>query len=158
MAPGSRSGADAVGRAVVPTGGLVPGQHELVLRDADGATLSRAPLHVVAPGAPTTLATDKPVYAVGDAIVVSWGVGPGYRWDWVAVFDAMTDDLRDAHLIWRHTDARIEGSVRLDADAAIVDQSSLGGTWPLPPGDYVAAYLLDDGPVAVARAPFRIEA
>ena len=32
-----------------------------------------------------------------------------------------------------------------------------GGRWPLPPGDYVAAYLLDDGQCAVARAPFRVE-
>ena len=32
----------------------------------------------------------------------------------------------------------------------------VGGRWPLPPGEYVAAYLLDDGPVAVARIPFRI--
>ena len=50
----------------------------------------------------------------------------------------------------------VDGSVRLDAEAAIVDQSSVGGRWPLPPGDYVAAYLLDDGPVVVARVPFRI--
>ncbi len=62
----------------------------------------------------------------------------------------------DAHLIWRHTGAWIHGTLRLDAEAAVVDQSSIGGQWPLLAGDYVAAYLLDDGPVAVAQAPFTI--
>ena len=46
--------------------------------------------------------------------------------------------------------------MRLDPDAALVDQSSIGGSWPLPPGEYVAAYLLDDASVAAARVPFSI--
>ena len=94
------------------------------------------------------LRTSRPSYRVGEPIDVSWSGGPGYRWDWIAVFSAPTATLRDAHLLWRHTGTRSEGALRLDGEAAIVDQSSVGGVWPLPPGEYVAAYLLDDAPVA----------
>jgi endonuclease/exonuclease/phosphatase family metal-dependent hydrolase len=103
-----------------------------------------------------TLRVDRAAYAVGDPIDVTWRGGPGFRWDWIAVFAASVEDVPDAHLVWRHTGARVDGTVRIDADAAIVDQSSVGGRWPLPPGEYVAAYLLDDGPAVVARVPFRI--
>ncbi len=108
------------------------------------------------PGAAVLLRTDRPTYRVGEAIEVSWAGGAGYRWDWIAVFRAPAEDLRDAHLIWRHTDARIDGTLRLDAGAAVVDQSSSGGRWPLPPGEYEAAYLLDDSTERVARAPFKV--
>ena len=101
--------------------------------------------------------TSKPAYAVGEPIEVAWTGGPGYRWDWIAVFRAPADDLRDAHLLWRHTGTREAGTLRLDGDAAVVDQSSIGGVWPLPPNDYVVAYLLDDAPVAVARTAFSVE-
>lgn len=109
-----------------------------------------------APGA--RLSTSRRSFGVGEPIQVSWNGGPGYRWDWIAVFHANADDLRDAHLIWAHTDAREAGTLNLDGGAAIVDQSPIGGRWPLPPGDYEAAYLLDDSPIAVARVGFRIAA
>ena len=108
----------------------------------------------VTPGRASTHA--RPVFAVGEPIEVAWSGGPGYRWDWIAVFRAPADDLRDAHLLWRHTGTLPSGTVTLDGDAAVVDQSSIGGVWPLPPGEYVVAYLLDDAPVAVARAAFSI--
>ena len=102
------------------------------------------------------LRTSRASYTVGEPIEVSWSGGPGYRWDWIAIFEAPTGDLRDTHLLWRHTGTRASGSVRLDGDAAVVDQSSIGGVWPLPPGGYVVAYLLDDAPVAVARVEISI--
>jgi endonuclease/exonuclease/phosphatase family metal-dependent hydrolase len=109
-----------------------------------------------APRAPVALTTTKPVYVVGESIDVRWHGGPGYRWDWIAVFPTGTEDLRDRHLIWRHTDARLDGIVHLDADAAVVDQSPAGGRWPLPPGDYEAHYLLDDSSRTLGRASFRV--
>ena len=108
------------------------------------------------PGVTVLLKTGRPTYRVGEPIDVTWSGGPGFRWDWIAVFRSPADDLADAHLIWRHTDARIDGSLRLDADAAVVDQSSVGGRWPLPPGEYEAAYLLDDSAERLARAQFRV--
>lgn len=100
--------------------------------------------------------TSRSTYGVGEAIDVSWSGGPGYRWDWIAIFSAPADDLCDSHLIWLHTDAREAGTLRLDAGAALVDQSSVGGRWPLPPGDYEAVYLLDDSAVPVAREAFSV--
>jgi len=38
----------------------------------------------------------------------------------------------------------------------VVDQSSIGGRWPLPPGDYEAAYLLDDSAERLGRVAFTI--
>ena len=108
------------------------------------------------PADPVRLATARPVFGVGEPIEVHWTGGPGFRWDWIAVFPAAATDLRGAHLIWEHTDARINGTIRLDAASAVVDQSSVGGRWPLPPGDYFAAYLLDDSPRELGRVAFRI--
>ena len=100
--------------------------------------------------------TSRASYGVGEPIEVSWANGPGYRWDWIAVFRVGASDLADAHLLWRHTWTRAAGTLTLDGDAAIVDQSSIGGMWPLPPGDYAAANLLDDAPIAAARTRFRV--
>ena len=105
-----------------------------MLRDAAGTILAEARFHVHAVGAPVDLQTDRSDYAVGEPIGVAWTLGPGYRWDWIAVFRAPADDLRETHLIWRHTGARTHGTLRLDGDAAIVDQSTVGGVWPLAAG------------------------
>ena len=107
------------------------------------------------PGARVQLQTSRPSYRVGEPIEVAWTAGPGNRWDWVAVFRA-GDEGSDRHLIWVHTGTRISGSLRLDASSAVVDQSPIGGRWPLPPGDYEVAYLLDDSSERVAQAGFTI--
>ena len=139
-------------RAVVATVRVVPGPMPAVAGPAW-------------PGSPdgfgshpdVVLRAARPVFAVGEPIELSWSGGPGYRWDWIAIFRAPASTLRDAHLLWRHTGTQADGTLSLDGAAAVVDQSSAGGIWPLPPGEYVAAYLLDDAPVAVARTTFRIE-
>ena len=46
----------------------------------------------------------------GGEVTVTWTGGPGYRWDWIAVFAASVEDVRDAHLVWRHTGARVDGT------------------------------------------------
>ena len=38
------------------------------------------------PSADVRLETTKPAYRVGEPIDVRWAGGPGYRWDWIAVF------------------------------------------------------------------------
>jgi hypothetical protein len=139
-------------RAVVATFEVRPAPQSL----APGSAVPRLDVALEAPQVVTRFETSKPVYRVGEPIEISWDGGPGYRWDWIAVFRAPADDLRDAHLIWAHTDARVTGSLRLDGSSAVVDQSMSGGRWPLPPGDYVVAYLLDDGPTSLARARFAI--
>ena len=107
-------------------------------------------------GSPVKLQSSQHTYRVGEPIEVTWANGPANRWDWIAVFAAPAEELRDRDVIWLHTGARVDGSLRLDGAAAIVDQSPAGGHWPLPPGDYEVAYLLDDAHERVARAAFTI--
>ncbi len=139
-------------RAVLATVTIVPA---VMTVDGEAETTVRA-IRAVEPTSTVALAVARQTVRVGEPIDVRWSGGPALRWDWIAVFHADVSDLVDAHLIWRHTDRRADGSIRLDADAALVDQSSIGGTWPLPPGDYRVAYLLDDGPEAVAWADVRV--
>jgi len=108
------------------------------------------------PGSPVQLETSRLSYRIGEPIEVRWSNGPGNRWDWIAVHRAPADELRNTDLIWLHTGARVHGTLRLDGAAAIVDQSPMGGRWPLPPGAYEVAYLLDDSHERVARATFSI--
>ena len=116
--------------------------------------LSADPLPAAATQIALTL--PRPVVRVGEPVEVAWSGGLAYRWDWIAIFATpLTGHGRDP-LIWRHTGARRAGSLVLDADAALVDQSRAGGRWPLPPGEYVVAYLFDDAPRILATAPFTI--
>jgi endonuclease/exonuclease/phosphatase family metal-dependent hydrolase len=131
---------------VVPAVMTVSGEDETTIRAAEA----------VEPSGDVVLEVASATVRVGEPIEVHWSGGPALRWDWIAAFHAGTTDLVDAHLLWRHTGRRPAGSVTLDAEAAIVDQSSIGGAWPLPPGDYRVAYLLDDGPVAIAWADVRV--
>lgn len=141
-------------RAVVSTFRVRPAP----MPDLVGASVASIGSTPRDPGAHIRLETTKAVYRVGEPIEVAWTGGPGYRWDWIAVFRAPADDLRDAHLIWEHTAARVDGTVRLAGASAVADQSTVGGRWPLPPGDYEAAYLLDDSTVRLARVGFAIVA
>ncbi len=107
-------------------------------------------------GSPVRLRTSHVSYRVGEPINVAWANGPGNRWDWIAVYHAPAEELRDKDLVWLHTGARIHGRLQLDGAAAVVDQSPVGGRWPLQPGAYEVAYLLDDSHERVARAAFSI--
>ncbi len=109
------------------------------------------------PGTRVELRTARPIYRVGEPIEVSWAGGPANRWDWIGVFQA-GDRAPNRHLVWIHTGARTAGTNQLAAAAAVVDQSPLGGHWPLPPGSYEAAYLLDDSDERVASIGFSIVA
>jgi len=139
-------------RAVVATFQAVPAP----LPGRVGATAARRSADVEHPRGPVRVDISRAAYRVGEPIEVAWAGGPGYRWDWIAVFHAPAEELLDAYLIWEHTDARVDGTVRLDGDSAVVDQSSIGGRWPLPPGDYEAAYLLDDSAERLGRVAFTI--
>ena len=109
------------------------------------------------PATRVQLQSARSTYRVGEPIEVTWVGGPANRWDWLGVFQA-GDPAPNRHLVWVHTGARSAGTTRLDAAAAVVDQSPLGGRWPLLPGSYEAAYLLDDSDERVASIGFRIVA
>ncbi|MGH2511625.1 MAG: endonuclease/exonuclease/phosphatase family protein [Candidatus Limnocylindrales bacterium] len=90
------------------------------------------------------LRSARQTYRVGEPIELDWAQAPANRWDWIGLFPAPARLFQDGHLVWAHTRAQASGSVRLDASSAIVDQSPTGGAWPIPAGEYEAAYLLDD--------------
>lgn len=139
-------------RAVVATFRTSPAP----MPDTPDMTVSRTRVALRRPRGPVRISTSKPSYRVGEPIEVAWSGGPAYRWDWIAVFPAPTEQVRDGHLLWEHTGARRSGATRLDAGSAEVDQSSAGGRWPLPAGGYEAAYLLDDSPRILGRTAFTI--
>jgi endonuclease/exonuclease/phosphatase family metal-dependent hydrolase len=158
-----------IGRADVAIGVVPwPSDHRAVVATFDvtpapmphdpGEAVPSLSVALRAPEGPTRFESTKSVYRLGEPIDVRWWGGPGYRWDWIAVFETPAEDLRETHRIWMHTGARIDGTVRLDDASAVVDQSPVGGRWPLPPGPYEVAYLLDDAPRALARVPFTIVA
>ncbi|MFT4037658.1 MAG: endonuclease/exonuclease/phosphatase family protein [Thermomicrobiales bacterium] len=127
------------------TGLLEPGAYEAVLLGADGAVIARAPFTLVAPGAQPTL-TVAPEVASGDPITATWTGAPGMKFDWVAIYTAGDPDLGN-YWAYLYTGAQIAGSVTFDAEA-------LGDA--LPPGDYEARLLRDDGYVVLATAPFTV--
>ena len=135
------------GVAEVPTVGLEPGDYEISL--VNGATtVSTAAFSLAAVGATPTLTLDAASYRAGDPMTVSWRDAPGARWDWIGVYPRGGDPLVDAYVYYVYTDQSVAGQV-------VIDESG-EGDWPLPPGDYDAHYLLDDGYVSLASAPFTV--
>lgn len=140
--------APAGGPWEVDPAGLKAGDHEVWLVTADGSVESIAEFSVVAAGTPVTLATDAATYASGDPVTVVWRDAPGARWDWIGIYPRGGDPLVDSYLYYVYTDQSVAGSV-------VIDESG-EGDWPIPPGDYDAHYLLDDGYVSLASTPFTV--
>jgi endonuclease/exonuclease/phosphatase family metal-dependent hydrolase len=145
---GLASEANATGEWTADSGGLAPGDYVARLVDAGGAVVASAPFTVAAPGATPTLSLDAATYKAGDPITASWRNAPGLRWDWIGFYARGGDPLVDSYLYFAYTGQTINGSV-------VIDESG-EGDWPLPPGEYDAQYLLDDGYVSLAVAPFTV--
>ena len=148
------------GTATFPTTDLQPGAYEVVLTEgADLATeLARTRVWLKAVGAKPELSTDKPSYAKGEPIVVSWDNAPANRWDWIGVYKASAaDPLVDYYLIWQYTGGAASGTVSgPPAGTLALDDTAWGEPWPLPPGKYKVYYLLADGYESVAAASFTV--
>jgi imidazolonepropionase-like amidohydrolase len=112
--------------------------------------VARSGFRARAPGEATQVATDRAVYAPGEAIGVSWSAGPGQRWDWIGVFPAAAPPTTDDILLWRHTGTSIDGRLALDGSAPEDEK------WPLAPGEYQVLYLLHDAIAPVASARFAV--
>ena len=135
------------GAVVFGSGTLAPGGYEAVLLGAEGAALARIPFQVRAPGAAPTVTPDKPVYAAGEPIAIRWDNAPGNKWDWIGVYAADDPDLYN-YLGFLYTEAALAGTVTFT-------EADFGEA--LPPGDYVARLMRDDGYVVLAEAAFRVE-
>ena len=92
------------------------------------------------------LSTDKPTYAVGEPIEVTWDDGPANRWDWIGVYEAdAADPEQDDYLLWGYTGGHDAGALPPTVFGAMtMGPDSQGRPWPLPPGDYRIHYLLAD--------------
>lgn len=157
VAAGGDAAADAImslpprealqdGVVVFGSGTLAPGGYEAVLLGADDGELARIPFQVRVPGAAPTVTPDKPVYTAGAPIAIRWENAPGNKWDWIGVYAAGDPDLYN-YLGFLYTDAALAGTVTFD-------ETAFGAA--LPPGDYVARLMRDDGYVMLAQAPFTV--
>lgn len=140
------------------TAGWDAGAYDAVLTDADGAEIARVPFYLRDPDAALELSTDRPTYAPGEPIEVSWANAPANRWDWLAVFEAAAADPDDdPYLIWAYTGGHAAGTVPPTTEgSATLGPESQGRPWPLPDGDYVVQYLLADQYESAASTPFRV--
>lgn len=152
---------DATGTGVltVDTSALQPGTYEAILLGADGGVLAKVPFWLRAKDARVELTTDKPTYASGDPIVVTWADAPANRWDWIGVYKASAADPNvDWYLVWQYTGGAQSGTVHgMPAGTLTLQKDTIEGSpWPLPPGKYVAYYLLADAYESVAKAEFTV--
>ncbi len=145
-----------------PTGALLPGAYLARLVDPSGDVISQSRFWLYKPGAPTTVATNKSRYTVGEPIRVSWKKAPGMKWDWLGVYKAgeSADNPNNStcsagycgnghYLVYTYTHASIEGSTTISAATALVGWK----TWPLGTGTYEIRLLLDDGYRSVTSSP-----
>ena len=139
--------AEIDGTLELPTAAIVPGDY-LVRLLAGGRVVSEAPVSVASVGAKTTLTVEPTSVKTAAPFVASWRDGPGSRWDWIGIYERDGDPLVDDYLFYVYTGQVVQGRVTIDANGE--------GDWPLPPGEYDAHYLLDDGYTSLAVAPFTV--
>ena len=126
---------------------LTPGEYHVRLVAGENV-LATTQFSVFEAGVPTTIGVDQNSFTAGEPIMVFWYGGPGARWDWIGVFPRGADPLDGDYRFYVYTDQAMNGSVVLDENGE--------GEWPIPPGDYDVHYLVDDGYVSLASAPFTV--
>ena len=117
---------------------------ELVAGDAVVASTS---ISILPPGTLPTIEVDQS-YASGEPITVTWRDAPGARWDWIGVFPHGADPADGDYRFYVYTGQAVKGSLVLNETG--------NGEWPIPPGEYDVHYLVDDGYVSLASAPFTV--
>ena len=143
----------------IDTSDFAAGAYDAVLLDGDGAELARVGFVVRDPRAEIEVSTDKPSYASGEPIVVSWENGPANRWDWLGVYRADAADPKiDNYLIWNYTGLHASGTDPPVVDGSVTfDDSTMGiPWWPLEPGRYVVHYLVTDRYRSIGSAAFEV--
>ncbi len=126
---------------------LQPGGYRVRLMRADGAEeLASTQFTVPDPKAgPQVIAPANPVQA-GEPIVISWRNSPGNRQDWIGLYKADTTNTHQ-YITWLYTDGALDGAVTFSAEKIRTK---------LPPGDYKASLLVNNGYEEIASTPFTI--
>jgi hypothetical protein len=157
--PAIRLPAEGVrGTQALETSRLKPGRYEAMLLDRDGDRLDRVSFVLRSRHPKTRLSTDRKTYRPGEPIRVTWGDGPANRWDWVAVYRAAAaNPQKDDYLVWDYTNRHASGTLPPRTNGSVtLGPKAQGNPWPLPPGHYVARYLLTDQYHSAAAAKFSV--
>ena len=138
------------------TAHLRPGRYDVVLRDsATGRAEATAPVWVYRPSSRSRIRSDRHIYRVGQPIRIHWTRAPGNNLDWVGLFPChRVCGGVSTYLDYLYTHTRVVGSVTFRKGAYLGEGTE---PWPLPPGQYIARVLLDDGYASIGRSPrFRV--
>jgi hypothetical protein len=148
----------ASGGQAVDTSELEPGEYDAVLLDGDGQELERVGFVIRDPSAEIRVSTDEERYQPGEPIMVSWEDGPANRWDWIGVYQANKADPKvHYYLIWNYSGLHASGTDVPVVDGSVTfDESTMGGPWPLRPGEYVVHYLVTDRYRSIGSAEFEV--
>jgi len=106
----------------------------------------------------TTIATDKPAYASGEPITITFANGAGHQKDWIGVYPKGTTPGSLSTIFGyvgggghAATGGRTDGSVTLGAGS-----ENKKGDWPLHSGRWVAWFLVSDGYTSLASVEFTV--
>ena len=129
------------------------GHYDVALRTPGSETIG-IDFWVVDSTATPTVSVSRDTYSVGETIEINWDNGPGNRNDYLGIYEVGVkpdyDPDYDGGLTWLYVNGLPEGSVFLNETASEV-------RWPLPPGEYVARLMKDDGyDILAESSPFEI--
>ncbi|HYG71060.1 MAG TPA: hypothetical protein VEC15_02080 [Actinomycetota bacterium] len=149
---------DGSGEHEMGTADLGGAAYDAVLLDGDEQELARVGFVVRDRGAEIEVSTDRERYDPGEPIKVSWEQGPANRWDWIGVYKANKADPKvHYYLIWNYTGLHDSGTEVPVVDGSVTfDDSTMGGPWPLHPGEYVVHYLVTDRYRSIGSATFEV--
>jgi phospholipase C len=105
------------------------------------------------------LSVDKPTYAPGEAIHVSWMGGPGNDpLDWIAVYPS-GQTPHSPSTAWAYIGGGHTGSTSPASGMVTLDMSSVNqmADWPLAAGGWIAYYLRSDGYTSAGSVVFTVQ-
>ena len=127
--------------------GLVPGDYDALLLDAEGAEIARTAFTLQPEGATATLETTAPV-TPGSDVTLRFTGAPGFKLDWIGIYRKGDPSVYN-YLGFAYTGARLSGDLTFPA-AELYEE--------LTPGDYEARLMFDDHYRVMAIAPFTVTA
>jgi len=141
----------ANGELRFPAGTFSPGHYEVALHTPENKAIG-SEFWVVDRDAVPVVNVSRDTYKSGEAIEINWKNGPGNRNDYLGIYGVGIESTYipdyDGGLTWLYVDSLPAGSITLDATTSEV-------VWPLPPGNYVARLMKDDGYDTLAEStPF----
>jgi hypothetical protein len=113
-------------------------------------------------GGGVVLTTDKPDYAPGDPIQITFTNAPGNDpTDWIGVYTYTANGPtppQPGSLLWEFVGGTQQPTTSPTMGTVTIDASSVNtGTWPLPSGGYIAYYLLANGYTSAASIDFNVQ-